>query len=222
VFESKDYATWASRATVHVMSYYIAPEDDAAEPTKEVEREGEKVNVLLAYPDFTKLDMEILRRGIDTKLVFPEKTPWAGVVSPDGTTVLAEKKGSASAKEYRELYDAEAKKLGPSMSREEWRAVSALLAKAMAAEVSERWKEAVAAAREAHERTREASTALRTRVAGQVEGLHAVRERLVEAAKASKDEAARAKELARVEAEFAGLPAVEAVPVPDAPKDEGK
>jgi hypothetical protein len=209
VFENRDYVAWANESTVHLISYYIAPEDADAEPKQEVEREGEKVAALVNYPGFTALDMEILIRGIDQRLQFPEKTPWAGVLSPNGLTILAAKPGTASAKEFRALYEAEAKKLGPSVPRPLWLKASELLRKSSEAEVDERWADAVAAAKEAYEISGTFPKAMRDRVVGQVEALHDVRTRRLEAAaKLSGD--ARIKETAKVEAEFRALPALPA------------
>jgi hypothetical protein len=215
VFENRDYVAWANESTVHLISYYIAPEDDAAEPRQEVEREGEKALALVNYPDFTALDMELLIRGIDSRLQFPEKTPWAGVLSSDGLKILVAKPGGASAKEFRALYDAEAKKFGPSVPRPAWLKTTELLRKSAEAEVDERWADAVATAKEAYEIASGSPKALRGRVVGQVEALHAVRTRRLEAL-AKLPEAARAKEAAKVEADFKSLPAL---PAPTVGKD---
>jgi hypothetical protein len=221
VFESRDYVAWANASTVHLISYYVAPEDQEAEPTQEVERDGAKVSALVSYPDFTPLEMELLIRGIDQRLQFPEKTPWAGVISPDGRTVLAAKPGKASAKDFREAYEAEAKKLGPSISRDAWLEACAWLRASTEAEVDERWADAVAPARKALAASVAYPKALRARVVGQVEALHAARQARLEAA-ARLPAAERAKETARLEAAFAGLPAVPAegtaeTAAPDAP-----
>jgi hypothetical protein len=211
VYEDAAYARWANDKTIHVMSYYIAPEDQAAELTKEVERDGEKVSVLVAYPDFTKDDMESLMRGIDSKLTIPEKTPWAGVISPDGKTVLAQKMGKATAKEFRELYETEAKKLGPVLPRETWTKACAALAKSTEAEADNRWKDAVAAVVEMRPSLESFPKALRDRFAGQIEALEAARDRMRDEAQ-KLPEKKRAEALAKVDADFGPLSAPVAPP----------
>jgi hypothetical protein len=197
------------------MSYYVDPEEEGGELQKEVEREDGKVSVLAAFPDFTLDEMRMLARGLDRRLKIPEKTPWSGVVSPDGRTILWEKQGKATAKEYREAYDAEAKKLGKALPRAEWKRALGLVERSVAAEVDERWKDAVLPLKEVHAAAAEYPPALRGRIEGQIEAIQAARDRLREEAEKTKDPAARAKAVAAVDAAFEGLPALGSAPAKD-------
>jgi hypothetical protein len=213
VFEDADYVKWANAESVHVLSYYLHEEDREKEVV-ERERDGEKVAVFAAHPAFTPDEMEVLRGGIDVKVAVPEKTPWAGVLSSDGTKVLAEKRGKARGSELRDLYAAEAKKMGPSLARPDWLRANRALSESTVAEVDERWKEAVAAVLPLLGVAKGWPRPLARRVLGQVESLDAVRARLLEAAAKAKDPAARSREEAAVAEEFRALPAPASLGIP--------
>jgi hypothetical protein len=203
VLTDPGYVRWADEASVHVLSYVIDPK--VPDPTVVVERDGEKTDVLARFPQFTVDEADFLAREVVGKVKVPESKPWAAVLSPDGKRVLATLV-RATAAEFQDAYEGAQEELGRPFPRAAWKAVVDALARSSAAEVDERWKDAVSAAVEARRLAKEAPKPLRDRAEGQVEALSAARERLVEAAKAIEDAAARAKELARVEADFVGLP----------------
>src|SRR5262245_20495551 len=92
----------------------------------EVERDGAKVSVFAAYPMFTPDEMTFLLGELGKRVEFPTKTPWSGVLSPDGKQRLGEI-GRAGAKEFRALYEAGQKKLGTPLDRKTWLRVRALV-----------------------------------------------------------------------------------------------
>src|SRR5205814_3215629 len=124
-FEDADYVRWANDGTIQVLSYDVHADADP-EPMVEVDREGEKVSVFAAYPAFTPAEMSFLCAEIGKQVTFTLHTPWAGVLSPDGKTVLAEVV-HGTAKDFRAAYEAGQKKLGEPLDRATWTKVKTAL-----------------------------------------------------------------------------------------------
>jgi hypothetical protein len=211
VFHDPEYVRWANEKTVHVLSYDLDKNADAPEPTLEVERDGVKVTVLAAYPMFTPNEADVVAREANAAVKFPLATPWTGVIAPDGTVLASLKK--ATAKEFRELYDAEQKKRpGPTLSRPDWKRIRTLLEESTALEFDERWPEAVAKAAEARGVAKEPPAPLAERVAARFDALDAVARLKIEALDKIADPDARAKARASVKTDFRGLPSADALP----------
>ena len=209
MFQDPEYVKWANEETIHLLSYSLDLNAERPEPLAEVERDGEKVTVLAMYPMFTETEAAYLVNETNVKVKFPEKTPWSGVISPDGTTVLAEIK-KATAKEYRELFDEQQKKVGKPLARAAWLEANRLLTESSEAEVNGEWGKAVAAALGAKKAVGECSKPFADRIQGQTEALNGSGLSQIADAKKQKDPAKRLKELERIVADFKGLPASDA------------
>jgi hypothetical protein len=205
VFRDAQYVTWANEETVHLLSYALDKNAEKPEPVVQATRDGEAVEVLAAYPMFTAADAERLVNEIDKAVKFPLKTPWVGVIAVDGATVLASG-GRGTSKEYRELYEAQRKKAGPSLSHGTWRTVCDLLERSATAAGEERWKEAIAAALEARALVKSPPPALAERIEARVKSLDDDGRRALERANEKRHPADRATEVAKVRETFAGLP----------------
>jgi hypothetical protein len=202
VFHDAEYVAWANRETVHVISYSLDPEAPKPEPVVDVERDGEKVQVLQMYPMFTMAEAEAIVNEVNSAVLFPTKTPWAGVIAPDGKKILAEEPGKKGPKEFRALYEEQQKALGPTLDRPTWSKIRAALEASSSAEFDEKWAEATKAALEARSLAKDPPKPLAERVATRVESLAKIaKDRIAEAEKA-KDAAS----VARLRAAFGGLP----------------
>ena len=208
VFGDPAYVRWANEKTIHAISYWLDPKDEVPEDDVERERDGEKVAVLSRHPALTRAEAETFVNEVDKAVKFPTKTPWAGVVSPDGTTVLAELK-TGSSKDFRALYDAQQKKLGPQVPRAVWSAVRKDLTGSSEAEFDERWAEAVTHALAARDAVKDAPKPLAERIATRIEALDKEGTKRVVAAEALPDAGARRKALEAVQTAFKGLPCAE-------------
>lgn len=202
MFHDADYVAWANRETVHVLSYSLDPDAPKPEPLVEVERGGEKVAVLEMYPMFTPAEAEALVSEVNAGVLFPTKTPWAGVLSPDGKKTLAEEPGKKGPKEFRAIFEEQQKTLGASLDRATWTKVRAALEASSNAEFDEKWPEATKAALEAKALAKDPPRPLAERVATRVDSLAKIAKEKIAEAEAAKDAAA----LARLKAAFAGLP----------------
>ncbi len=206
MFHDAAYVTWANEQTIHVMSYSLDKNDPKPEPVVEIERDGAKVETLAMYPMLTPNEAEALVNEVNAAVTFPTSTPWSGVISPvDGKTVLAEMKKGTS-KEFRALYEAEQKKLGPVLARPVWQKVVADLSASTEAEFDEKFAEAVKRALEAKALVKEPTKALGERMQARLDGLERLGREKLEAAQKEKDAAKRAKALSSIAADFKGLP----------------
>jgi hypothetical protein len=213
VFQDPEYVKWANAETIHLLSYDLQPdlEGGAKEEMATVEREGEKVEVLAHYPMFTADEITSLLNEIGSRLEFPTKTPWEGLLSPDGKKILwdnPEKKRTA--KDFREAYEAEQKKAGKVLPKADWAKVCALIERSKAADADSKFREAVTAILEAKAAAKDYPAPLVARIQSWADTLNAEGESLLDDAKATKDPAARSKAVAKVAADFAGLPVAEA------------
>ena len=206
MFQDPEYVKWANEETVHVLSYSIDLNAERPEPLAEVERDGEKVTVLAMYPMFTETEVAYLVNETNVRVKFPEKTPWSGVLSPDGTTVLAEIK-KAPAKEFRALFDEQQKKIGKPLARAAWLEANRLLTESSEAEVNGEWGKAVKAVLGAKTAVRDCPKPLADRIEGQREALDNQGLSQIRDAEKAKDPAKRRAELGRIAADFKGLPA---------------
>lgn len=204
VYGDPAYVKWANERTIHAISYWLDPNDELPEEDVERERDGVKVRVIARHPALTRAEAETFVNEVDRSVKFPTKTPWAGVIAPDGTTVLAEIR-TGTAKDFRALYDAEQKKLGPQLPRARWQAIRKELAASSDAEFDERWAEAVAHAIAARDAGKDAPRPLAERIETRVEALEKEGTRRLEAARGLADAAARAKACEGVAATFRGL-----------------
>jgi hypothetical protein len=205
VFRDPEYVKWANEETIHLLSYSVDLSSEKPEPVVEVERDGEKVEVIAAYPMFTLNDAAYLVNQINAKVKFPTSTPWTGVIAPDGTTVLAETK-RGTAKEYRALYEEQQKKYGKPMPRAAWLEANARLSDSSTSEADGEWAKAVGAALAARKAAGDCPKPLADRVKAQLDALDEIgRGRLEKATKVA-DAAKRAAALAAVAKDFAGLP----------------
>lgn len=206
MFHDPAYVTWANEATIHVISYSLDKDAPKPEPLVEVERDGEKVETLAMYPGLTPNEAEALVNEVNAAVTFPTSTPWSGVISPaDGKTVLAETKRGTS-KEFRALYEAEQKKLGPVLPRAVWRKVVANLSASTEAEFDEKLADAVRLAVEAKALVKEPTPALAERIQARLDGLERLGREKFEAATKEKDESKRRKSLGAIATDFKGLP----------------
>lgn len=212
MFQDPEYVRWANESTVHVLSYDVFKDADEPEPLVDGERGGEKVKVIAAYPMFTLVEADLVAREVNAAVKFPLSAPWAGVIGQDGSTVLASVK-KATAKEFRELYETEQKKLaGPTLPREAWRKARRLLEESTADEFDEKWAPAVSKALAAKGVAKELSPAMAERVAARLEGLEAVAKDRIAALDKVADPAVRSKARAAIKADFKGLPSADALP----------
>ena len=208
-FRDPAYVRWANDVTVHVLAYSFEKDAKKPEPTVEVDRDGTKTTVLAAYPMFTPAEMESLLGEIGRCLTYPMKTPWVGVLKPDGKQVLVEVSG-VMAKDFRAAYEAGQKKIGTPLDRPTWVKIRAALKTSMDAEVSGEWGKAVTAALEAKAAAKAVPAPLAEAVEGRLGTLvQAGQQRLSDARKSKSPEAA-AKAEAKVREEFAGLPGFDA------------
>lgn len=205
MFRDVDYVRWANAETVHLLSYALDPAADGPEPVAEVDRDGAKTVVLAAYPMFTAEEAEELAADVDRHVVFPTHTPWTGVLDLDGTTVRASV-GKATAKQYRALYEAERKRHGPALARDAWLAARRDLEASAEAEFDERFADAMKAYLAARVRVPAPTPALAERLDGRLGALAAVARAALARAEATNDREARTAAIAKVRAEFAGLP----------------
>jgi hypothetical protein len=211
VFQSSEYIRWANEKTVHVLSYDLYKDATEPEPTLEVQREGEKVKVLAAYPMFTALEVDVLAREINAAVKFPLSAPWAGVVQPDGKVLASIKK--ATEKEFRELYETEQKKrTGPVLGRAPWKKIRTLLEESTAAEFDEKWAEAVSKGLAARDTAKELPAPLQERVDARLESLDVAAKSRIEGLDKIKDPDARAKARDAIRTEFKGIPSADALP----------
>jgi hypothetical protein len=204
IFHDADYVAWANGETVHVLSYSIDAEADKPEPLLEVERDGEKVKVLAQFPMFRPEETEVLLAELNTHVKYPKTTPWTGVVDSTGK-VLAERK-SGTAAQFREMYEAEQKKMGAFLPRRDWLAVRAALTGSSDAEAAEDWKKATHLALDARALRKDFPPAVEERVVARLATLAAEAKRRRADAEKEKDPARRAAALSKVDADFAGLP----------------
>jgi hypothetical protein len=207
VFLDPEYVKWTEE-TVHVLSYDLDPNAEAPEPMVEVERDGEKVSVFAAYPMFTPGEMTFLLGELGKRVDFPTKTPWSGVLSPDGKQRLGEV-GRATAKEFRALYEAGQKKLGAPLERKTWLRVRELLKASADADFDEDWKKAVTAALEARGLEKGLTQPLVEAIEARIASLEGTCKDRVRDARKEKDAAKSAAALAKLRADFAGLPCAE-------------
>ena len=206
VFHDADYVAWANAETVHVLSYSIDAEADKPEPLVEVDRGGEKVKVLAIFPMFRPEETEVLLAELNVHVKYPKTTPWTGVVESTGKVLAEVQKGTS--KEFRALYDAEQKKMGEFLPRREWVSVRAALQASSDAENAEEWKKATLSALDARHIKKEFPAAVEERVRARLSSLDTEAKRQLEAAEKEKDAAKRTAALVRINADFAGLPAV--------------
>jgi hypothetical protein len=211
VFQDPEYIRWANEKTVHVLSYDLYKDAKEPEPLVEVERDGEKVKVLAAYPMFTVIEADVIAREANAAVQFPLSAPWAGVVATDGKVLASLKK--ATAKEFRELYETEQKRLaGPVLARAPWRKIRTLLEESTAAEFDERWADAVAKALAARDTEKEVPAPLRERIVARLDGLDAAAKSRIEDLDKIKDPAARTKAREAIRSDFKGIPSADALP----------
>lgn len=206
MFHDAEYVAWANESTIHAMSYSLDKDEPKPEPLVEVTRDGEKIETLAMYPMLTSAEAETLVNEINRAVLFPTSTPWSGVISPvDGSTILAEmKKGTA--KEFRALYEAEQKKLGPVVPRPLWKKVVAAVSASTEAEFDEKFADAVRLALEARSLVKDPPKTLAERITARVDALEKVgRDRLGEAL-ALKDGSKRTAAVGAVAVAFKGLP----------------
>ena len=208
VYGDPAYARWANEKTIHAISYWLDPNDELPEEDVERERDGEKVLVIARHPALTRAEAETFVNDVDKAVKFPTKTPWAGVIAPDGTTILAEIK-TGQAKDFRALYDAQQKKLGAQLPRATWRAIRKDLAASFDAEFDDKWAEAVTHAIAARDAGKDAPKPLAERIATRVEAVEKEGAKRLAAAKALPDAAARAKAYEAIASTFKGLPCAE-------------
>lgn len=207
MFQDAEYVTWANEKTIHVLSYSLDENADKPEPTTEVERDGEKVTVLAMYPMFTLNEADLLVREVNAAFKFPTSTPWTGVIGTDGKTILASIAKRATSKEFREMYDAEQKKLtGPVLSKPDWKAIRKSLEESSNAEFDEKFPEAIKAALAANAVAKDVPLALRERLEARFSSLRNAKDSKTEDAAKIKDAAKREAALARVAKDFEGLP----------------
>jgi hypothetical protein len=205
VFHDADYVKWANENTVHALSYSLDKNATTPEPVLDVERNGEKTEVLAMYPMFSKSEADDLVNELDGKVKFPTHTPWVGVIALDGTTVLATAARGTS-KQYRELYEAEQKKLGVAVPRSVWQRVRKLLDTSASADLDEKYAEAIKAVLDAKATVKDAPKALAEKIASRLEALDDIGRTRLEDAGRLRDLKARDAAIAKVKSEFAGLP----------------
>jgi hypothetical protein len=211
VFQDPEYIRWANEKTVHVLSYDLYKDATEPEPTLEVERDGEKVKVLTAYPMFTASEVDIIAREINAAVTFPLSAPWAGVVEPSGKVLANLKK--ATAKEFRELYETEQKKrTGPVLARAPWKTIRTLLEESTVAEFDEKWADSVAKALAARATAKDLPAPLQERVDARLDALDAVAKSRIDDLDKVKDPAARAKARETIRSDFKGIPSADALP----------
>ncbi len=208
VYGDPAYVKWANEKTIHAISYWLDPKDELPEEDVERERDGEKLRVIARHPALTRAEAEAFVNDVDKAVKFPTKTPWAGVIAPDGTTILAEIK-TGQAKDFRALYDAQQKKLGAQLPRATWQTIRKELAASSDAEFDETWAEAVAHAVAARDAGKDAPKPLAERIATRVEAVEKEGTKRLGAARALGDPAARTKAYEAIATTFRGLPCAE-------------
>lgn len=212
MFHDAEYVTWANEQTIHLLSYSLDKNADKPEPVTEVERERdgktEKVEVLTLYPMFTANEAEALVNELNSGIKFPMHTPWVGVISPDGSTVLAEG-AKGTAKQYREMFDEQQKKLGPVVPRSAWKKAVAAIEASSSQEFDEEWAKAVASALAAKAAVKDPPKPLAERIATRIDSLEKAGKARLAAAEKLADAAAREKAVAQVRADFKGMPFLE-------------
>lgn len=208
VYGDPAYAKWANERTIHAISYWLDPKDELPEEDVERERAGEKVLVIARHPALTRAEAEAFVNDVDKAVKFPTKTPWAGVIAPDGTTILAEIK-TGQAKDFRALYDAQQKKLGAQLPRATWRAIRKDLAASFDAEFDEKWAEAATHAIAARDAGKDAPKPLAERITTRLEAVEKEGAKRLAAAKALPDPTARAKAYEAISTTFKGLACAE-------------
>jgi hypothetical protein len=205
VFRDVDYVTWANAETVHLLSYALDPAAEGPEPVMRVDRDGAETEVLAAYPMFTATEAEELAADVDRHVKFPTKTPWVGVLAGDGVTVLAAGDKGTS-KSYRAMYDAARKDRAPPLARDAWLAARRALDASAEAEFDERFAEATKAYLTARAQVPSPTPALLERLDARLAALETVGKAALARAEATRDGEARAVAVAKVRADFAGLP----------------
>lgn len=207
MFHDAEYVKWANEHTIHVMSYSLDKNATKPEPLVDVSRDDGTVEALAAFPMFTPNEAEALVNEINAAVTFPTSTPWSGVISPaDGKTVLAEIK-NGTAKDFRALYDAEAKKLPAPLARETWKKSAAALAASTEAEFDEKFAAAVKLALEAKALVKEPTKAMAERLDARAAALEKIGRERLDAAMKEKDAVKRAKALGTIAADWKGMPA---------------
>ena len=205
MFRDVDYVTWANAETVHLLSYALDKRAEGPEPLTTADRDGTKTEVLAAYPMFTAAEAAELAADVDRHVKFPTHTPWVGVLATDGVTVLATA-AKGTSKSYRALYDAERKKLPPPLARDAWLAARRSLEASAEAEFDERYAEATKAYLAARAKVPAPTPALAERLDARLAALETAGKAALARAEASKDGEARSAAVAKVRADFAGLP----------------
>lgn len=205
MFRDVDYVTWANAETVHLLSYALDKAAEGPEPLLSVDRDGAKTEVLAAYPMFTAAEAEELAADVDRHVKFPTHTPWVGVLAPDGVTVLASG-GKGTSKSYRAMYDAERKKLPPPLARDAWLAARRSLEASAEAAFDERWADATKAYLAARAKVPAPTPAFAERLDARLASLETAGKDALARAEGAKDGEARSAAVAKVRADFAGLP----------------
>ncbi len=205
MFRDVDYVTWANAETIHLLSYALDKAAEGPEPLLTVDRDGAKTEVLAAYPMFTAAEAEELAADVDRHVKFPTHTPWVGVLAPDAVTVLASG-GKGTSKSYRAMYDAERKKLPPPLARDAWLAARKSLDASAEAEFDERYAEATKAYLAARAKVPAPTPALAERLDARLAALETAGKAALARAEGAKDGEARSAAVAKVRADFAGLP----------------
>lgn len=205
MFRDVDYVTWANAETVHLLSYALDKHAEGPEPLLTVDRDGTRTEVLAAYPMFTADEAEELAADVDRHVKFPTHTPWVGVLATDGVTVLATA-AKGTSKSYRALYDAERKKLPPPLARDAWLAARRSLEASAEAEFDERFADATKAYLAARAKVPAPTPALAERLDARLAALETAGKAALARAEGAKDGEARSAAVAKVRADFAGLP----------------
>lgn len=204
MFQDPEYVRWANEATIHVIAYSLDPNAEKPEPMVEVDRDGTKTKVFEAYPAFTPEEMQELRGEIEPKVKYPIKTPWAGVLSPDGKQAFSEVTKGAS-KDFRAAYEAGQKKLGAPLDRATWKKIRAAIEASTNAEFDGDWRKAVTSAIEARDAAKSVPPPLGERIEARISSLVDAGKARLAAARKEKMAADAAKAEAKVLADFAGL-----------------
>lgn len=205
MFRDVDYVTWANAETIHLLSYALDKAAEGPEPLTTADRDGTKTEVLAAYPMFTAAEAEELAADVDRHVKFPTHTPWVGVLAPDAVTVLASG-GKGTPKSYRAMYEAERRKLPPPLPRDAWLAARRALETSAEAELDERFAVATKAWLEARAKVPAPTPAFAERIDARLASLEAAGKAALARAEATKDGEARTAAVAKVRADFAGLP----------------
>ena len=205
MFRDPEYVKWANEETVHVFSYDLDPNAGKPEPMVEVQRGAEKVSVFKAFPMFTPDEMDSLRGEIGKRVQFPMTTPWAGVVEPEELKTLVEVRKGTS-KEFRAAYEAEQKKRGAPFPRADWLKIRTAVQASAEAEFDSAWRKAVEQALAARDAAKSGPVPLKEAVDARLFSLEGAAKSQIADARNLKDAAARDKALAKIRADFAGMP----------------